>query len=225
MRYVRMLKCIMVAAAILLQCDARSYALSNEAIEAQRSRAEGIAAMGNVDGAIKIYHDLIAQGVFWVSEDLSYLYNDQKKDYVKAGLWCFVAAETKSSENFRCEDLSFTNILSERDQKKIRRLAIQCIATDYKHCEQLSSGFEKELDTYYSKYCTVADPKDKTFNIREQPNGKIITSYDNGENIIRKDTAQDNKGKKWVLIADDLYGITIGWVLGDFVKCNTRKRL
>jgi len=86
MRHVKMLKFFMLAAAILLQCDARSYALSNDAIEAQRSRAEGIAAMGNVDGAIKIYHDLITQGVFRVSDSLSHLYNDQKKDYVKAGL-------------------------------------------------------------------------------------------------------------------------------------------
>ena len=215
----------LIVASMFLCFSNQSNALTNEAVEAQRSRAEGIAAMGNVDGAIKIYHDLIAQGVFRVSDSLSHLYNDEKKDYAKAGLWCYVAVETKSSENFRCENLSFTNKLGERELKNIRRLAIQCIATDYKHCDQISSGFEKELDTYYSKYCTVADPKDKTFNIREQPNGKIITSYDNGENIIRKETALDKSGRKWVLISDDFYGFTIGWVLGDFVKCNTRKRL
>ena len=215
----------LIVASMFLCFSNQSNALTNEAVEAQRSRAEGIAAMGNVDGAIKIYHDLIAQGVFRVSDSLSHLYNDEKKDYVKAGLWCYVAVETKSSENFRCENLSFTNKLGECELKNIRRLAIQCIATDYKHCDQISSGFEKELDTYYSKYCTVADPKDKTFNIREQPNGKIITSYDNGENIIRKETALDKSGRKWVLISDDFYGFTIGWVLGDFVKCNTRKRL
>ena len=225
MRHVKMLKFIMLAAAILLQCDARSYALSNDAIEAQRSRAEGIAAMGNVDGAIKIYHDLITQGVFRVSDSLSHLYNDQKKDYVKAGLWCYVAIETKSSENFRCENLSFASMLSERELKSIRRLAIQCVATNYKHCDQLGTGFDKELDQFYSKYCTVADPKDKTFNIREQPNGKIITRYANGENVIREDTALDKNGRKWMLVSDDLYGITIGWVLGDFVKCNIRERV
>ena len=214
-----------IVVSLLICFSSQSNALTNEAVEAQRSRAEGIAAMGNVDGAIKIYHDLIAQGVFRVSDSLSHLYNDQKKDYFKAGIWCYVAVETKSSENFRCENLSFATKLGEREQKNIRRLAIQCIATDYKHCDQINSGFEKELDTYYSKYCTVADPKDRTFNIREQPNGKIITSYGNGENVIREDTTLDNKGRRWVLISDDLYGITIGWVLGDFVKCNTRKRL
>jgi hypothetical protein len=225
MTNIRILKCIIVAAAIMLQCDARSYALSNNVIEAQRSRAEGISAMGNVDGAIKIYHDLIAQGVFNVADALSRLYNDHKSDYAKAGLWCYVAIETKSSENFKCENYSFSTILSQAELKNLRRLAIQCIATSYKHCDQLEAGFEKELTQFYSKYCTVADPKDKTFNIREQPNGKIITQYKNGAEVIHEQTALDKNGRKWMLVADDLYAITIGWVLGDFVKCNTRKRL
>lgn len=225
MRYVWLMKYIMLAVVFQLQFDGRSYAISNDAVEAQRSRAEGIAAMGNVDGAIKIYHDLISQGVFRVSESLSKLYNDQKKDYPKAGLWCYVAIESWASENANCENLSFNKMLNERELKSIRRLAIQCIATNYRHCDQLGTGFEKELDLFYSKYCTVADPKDSTFNIREQPNGKIITQYRNGATVINERTALDNNGKKWMQVADDMYGISIGWVFGGFVKCNTRQRL
>ena len=225
MKYARLSKFIMLVVVFLLQFDARSYAISNDAVEAQRSRAEGIAAMGNVDGAIKIYHDLIAQGAFRVSDSLSRLYNDEKKDYIKAGLWCYVAIENWTSENANCENLSFSKMLSERELKNVRRLAIQCIATNYRHCDQLGAGFEKELDLFYSKYCTVADPKDATFNIREQPNGKVITQYRNGATVINEGTALDKSGKKWMQIADDMYGFSIGWVFGDFVKCNTRQRL
>jgi hypothetical protein len=224
MIYARLATFIMSVVVILMQFCAQSYAISNDAVEAQRSRAEGIAAMGNVDGAIKIYHDLIAQGAFSVSDSLSKLYN-QKQDYAKAGLWCYVAIENYASENANCENLSFFTVLSERERKNARRLAIQCIATNYRHCDQLGTGFDRELDVFYSKYCTVADPKDTKFNIREQPNGKVITQYENGATVIYQDAAEDKSGRKWMQVGDDFYGFTLGWVFGSFVKCNTRQRL
>ena len=212
-----------VVFAFCLVCP--SHALTDIEIRALEAQAKKMLSAGNVDEAIQTYHDLVRKGASRAADDLSKIYNNRKQDYIRAGLWCFVALENFASENANCGNLSFAIRLRENEQKNLRRLAVQCIATNYRYCDELSTNFERDLDFYYSKYCTVADPKDTSFNLREKPNGKLIRDFPNGETVIKKEIASDSNGKQWVLIADDFYGFTLGWVSANFVKCNTRKRL
>lgn len=106
-----------------------------------------------------------------------------------------------------------------------RRRSTHYIATNFQYCEDLSKRFEKEINIYYSKYCIISDPKDTTFNVRMQQNGKFINTLNNGFTAIKSKSASDKNGRQWVLIIDDLYGLDVGWVSASFVKYNTRERL
>lgn len=219
------IKLLFIACLLFLNSHSTLYAQNNPEIEALNARAEQLISAGDIDGAINAYQKILSKGEFWAADRLSKIYNNYKNNYFKAGVWCYVAIEKFASENANCENLSFFTTVKEDDLKAARRLAIQCIATNFQSCEELSTRFEKEINIYYSKYCTVSDPKDTTFNVRTQPNGKIIRKIENGFTAIKTKSASDKNGRQWILIIDDFYGFDVGWVAANFVKCNTRERL
>ena len=70
----------------------------------------------------------------------------------------------------------------------------------------------------YGKICTVADPTGTPLNIREEPNGKILGTWDNGVRV-RPYEEKTHSGKIWYAverIADDN---AIGWVFDPYLKC------
>ena len=75
-----------------------------------------------------------------------------------------------------------------------------------------------ECDDDYARVCTVADPTGTPLNIREQPNGKILGTWDNGVRV-RPYEEKTHNGKVWYAverIADDN---AIGWVFDPYLKC------
>lgn len=70
----------------------------------------------------------------------------------------------------------------------------------------------------YGKICKVADPTGTPLNIREEPNGKILGTWDNGVRV-RPYEEKSHNGKLWYAverIADDN---AIGWVFDPYLKC------
>lgn len=64
--------------------------------------------------------------------------------------------------------------------------------------------------------CTVVDPTGTPLNVREGPNGKILSTLKTGSKVEFIEHKED-KGKKWALVAK--YGESWGYVFGDYLKC------
>jgi uncharacterized protein YgiM (DUF1202 family) len=70
----------------------------------------------------------------------------------------------------------------------------------------------------YGKICTVADPTGTPLNIREEPNGAIYGTYDNGVRVRPYDE-KTVKGKKWVAVERLAEDNAAGWVFDPYLKC------
>ena len=60
--------------------------------------------------------------------------------------------------------------------------------------------------------CVVADPTPTPLNARTAPNGRIIATLDNGQQVTVIDHADDERGRPWVYVADSETSQPIGWV-------------
>ena len=70
----------------------------------------------------------------------------------------------------------------------------------------------------YGKVCTVADPTGTPLNIREEPNGAILGTWQNGVRVRPYEEAKVD-GKLWFAverIADDN---AEGWVFDPYLRC------
>lgn len=70
----------------------------------------------------------------------------------------------------------------------------------------------------FGKVCTVDDPTGTPLNIREEPNGAILGTWDNGVRVRPYEETQHN-GKSWYAVerlADDN---AEGWVFDPYLKC------
>ncbi len=67
--------------------------------------------------------------------------------------------------------------------------------------------------------CRVTDPTGTPLNIRTAPQGKVISTIQNGVLVKVLDTAYDGKGNPWVRIGSHPQGKPIGWVYREFVSC------
>ena len=81
-------------------------------------------------------------------------------------------------------------------------------------------------NTVYSKemVCKITDPTDTSLNIRSSPNGKITNHLRNGREVYIKETAYDDQGRLWALIAgmyDGKYRLW-GWAFREFISCYSR---
>lgn len=70
----------------------------------------------------------------------------------------------------------------------------------------------------YGKICTVADPTGTPLNIREEPNGDIYGTYENGVRVRPYDE-KTVKGKKWVAVERLAEDNAAGWVFDPYLKC------
>ena len=60
--------------------------------------------------------------------------------------------------------------------------------------------------------CIVADPTPTPLNARTAPNGRIIATLDNGQQVMIIDRAQDERMRPWVYVSDPETNNPIGWV-------------
>ncbi|MGL4490047.1 MAG: SH3 domain-containing protein [Rhizobiaceae bacterium] len=70
----------------------------------------------------------------------------------------------------------------------------------------------------YGEICTVADPTGTPLNVREEPNGAIYGTYENGVRV-RPYEEKTVKGKKWVAVERFAEDNTAGWVFDPYLKC------
>ena len=67
--------------------------------------------------------------------------------------------------------------------------------------------------------CIVADPSPTPLNVRTAPNGRIISTLDNGQSVSIIDHAADENSREWVYVSDPENDRPIGWVVRDYVVC------
>lgn len=67
--------------------------------------------------------------------------------------------------------------------------------------------------------CIVADPTPTPLNARTSPNGPIVATLDNGQQVTIIDRSHDKQGRPWVYVSDSGTGQPIGWVFRWFVVC------
>ena len=66
--------------------------------------------------------------------------------------------------------------------------------------------------------CTVADPTGTPLNIREEPNGAILGTWDNGVRV-RPYEEKTVKGKAWYAVERFADDNVAGWVFDAYLKC------
>jgi hypothetical protein len=72
-----------------------------------------------------------------------------------------------------------------------------------------------------SVICRVADPTGTPLNIRLQPNGVIVATARNGDEILvfRGDEKHDDQGRIWLSVALMTSAAPDGYVIGSYVRC------
>ena len=68
------------------------------------------------------------------------------------------------------------------------------------------------------KICTVADPTGTPLNVREEPNGKILGTWENGVRVRPYDEQTVN-GKVWYAVERFADDNKAGWVFDAYLKC------
>ncbi|WP_391580976.1 PAN domain-containing protein [Rhizobium laguerreae] len=63
--------------------------------------------------------------------------------------------------------------------------------------------------------CIVADPTDTPTNVRDGPNGNILTTLDDGASVVISRIDRDSRGRPWAKV----YGDAEGWVFRKFLRC------
>ncbi|GEM_PF-1300415 len=66
--------------------------------------------------------------------------------------------------------------------------------------------------------CTVIDPTGTPLNVRDGPNGKILTTLKKGA-IVDVVRHEDHEGNRWALVSR--YAESWGFIFGDYVKCES----
>jgi len=67
--------------------------------------------------------------------------------------------------------------------------------------------------------CRVADPTGTALNVRTTPNGKIVSTLNNGTPVSLLDRTSDHSGRSWVYVGSYPSLKPIGWVYSDFLDC------
>ncbi|MCV9962160.1 SH3 domain-containing protein [Pararhizobium sp. BT-229] len=66
--------------------------------------------------------------------------------------------------------------------------------------------------------CIVADPTGTPLNVRDEPNGQILSTLDNGLALEVVGETRSG-GKRWVKVTRN--GEPLGWVFADFLDCSS----
>lgn len=72
--------------------------------------------------------------------------------------------------------------------------------------------------------CIVADPTPTPLNARTAPNGRIISTLDNGQQVTIIDFAEDERRRPWVYVSDPATGQPIGWIFRSYIVCKGQAR-
>jgi len=67
--------------------------------------------------------------------------------------------------------------------------------------------------------CRVMDPTGTPLNVRTIPNGHIVGTLTNGEQVTVLDRTSDRRGKVWVYVGNYEDNKPIGWVFREFIVC------
>ena len=67
--------------------------------------------------------------------------------------------------------------------------------------------------------CRVTDPTNTPLNVRTLPNGRIVSSLQNGGLVAILDMSTDRSGKAWAYVGDYPGNEPIGWVYREFLSC------
>lgn len=70
----------------------------------------------------------------------------------------------------------------------------------------------------YGKICTVADPTGTPLNVREEPNGTILGTWDNGVRV-RPYEEVTHGGKLWYAVERFADDNAVGWVFDPYLGC------
>jgi hypothetical protein len=71
----------------------------------------------------------------------------------------------------------------------------------------------------HAQGCRVLDPTGTPLNVRSAPNAEIVGTLPNGYWLSVTDTAVDNSGRPWALVAKFETGRRLGWVFRQFINC------
>jgi hypothetical protein len=66
--------------------------------------------------------------------------------------------------------------------------------------------------------CTVVDPTGTPLNVREEPNGTILGTWDNGVRVRPYESVTHN-GKTWRAVERFSDDNAIGWVFDPYLNC------
>ncbi len=75
-----------------------------------------------------------------------------------------------------------------------------------------------EGEDEYGEICTVADPTGTPLNVREEPNGRILGTWQNGVRV-RPYEEQRVNGKLWYAVERLAEDNAAGWVFDAYLKC------
>jgi hypothetical protein len=73
-----------------------------------------------------------------------------------------------------------------------------------------------------SAVCRVADPTPTPLNVRTSPNGRIVSTLENGMLVFVLDRATDRRGQTWVFVGSAEDQTPIGWVFRDYIDCRPK---
>jgi hypothetical protein len=69
--------------------------------------------------------------------------------------------------------------------------------------------------------CRVADPTPTPLNVRTSPNGRIVGTLRNGDEITVLDRTMDRKRQGWVYVGRSEDRSPIGWVYREYIDCHS----
>lgn len=176
---------------------------------------------GDYDAALSLYLAAAKLGHPFAMNAVGSTYLN-KGDPRRAFMWCTLAG-TKfgHATDFGCLARS-ESALSEDEIRRLNDLAVQCLASNYKSCERLDPSQQANIAAYYATKCRVADPTGTKLNLRTSPNGKIITTIENGISVTIIDTATDSQGREWTYLERDESGMALGWAFKRYLSCGRR---
>jgi tetratricopeptide (TPR) repeat protein len=71
--------------------------------------------------------------------------------------------------------------------------------------------------------CRVMDPTGTPLNVRTTPNGYIVGTLNNGDQVTVLDRTSDRRGKAWVYVGNYENNKPIGWVFREFIACGVEQ--
>jgi hypothetical protein len=72
------------------------------------------------------------------------------------------------------------------------------------------------------EHCLVSDPTGTPLNIRDVPNGRILSALENRTQVNIEDLRSDVRGRSWAKISDSSHKI-LGWVFREFITCDKKQ--